>query len=83
MHTLRLLDQGLEIAQEGLITLPRPNATWLKEVKSGSYDYEDLLKIADEKHAEMEAAFEKSNLPDRPSRELAEEILLEVRSKFL
>lgn len=82
MHTLRLLDQALEIAEEGRITLPRPNADWLKKVKSGTYEYDDLLKIADERHAAMEAAFEKSDLPEEPSWEAANGILMEVRSRF-
>lgn len=82
MHTLRLLDQALEIATEGRITLPRPNAGWLKEVKSGAYQYDDLLKIADERHNEMEEAFERSSLPERPSMEEANQVLLEVRSRF-
>lgn len=82
MHTLRLLDQALEIAEEGRITLPRPNAEWLKEVKSGAYEYDDLLKIADERHAAMEEAFERSSLPEKPSWEAANEVLIEVRSRF-
>lgn len=82
MHTLRLLDQAQEIAREGRITLPRPNSDWLKEVKSGAYQYDDLLKIAEERHSEMEEAFEKSALPERPSLEDANRVLLEVRSRF-
>jgi len=82
MHTLRLLDQGLEIAKEGRISLPRPNAEWLKKVKAGSFDYEDLLKIADERHAEMEAAFEISRLPEKPSWDSANEVLLEIRTAY-
>ena len=82
MHTLRLLDQAIEIAREGRITLPRPNADWLKTVKEGAYSYEDLLKIAEEKHLEMNAAFHTSSLPGSPSREEANNILLEIREAF-
>ncbi|MGB6219839.1 MAG: hypothetical protein WBG04_02305, partial [Haloferula sp.] len=82
MHTLRLLDQAIEIANTGSITLPRPNSDWLKMVKSGAYEYDELLRIAEDKHGEMEATFEKANLPDLPSREKATEILLSIRRKF-
>ena len=82
MHTLRLLEQATEIATEGKIVLPRTNADWLKKVKSGTYDYDELLRIADEKHVQMEAAFAGASLPERPCRETANEILLEVRSCF-
>ena len=80
MHTLRLLDQATEIAREGAITLPRPNAKWLKEIKKGNFTYEDILKIADEKNAEMIAAFSTSPLPDHPDREAIQNILLEIRN---
>jgi len=82
MHTIRLLDQAIEIAQEGQILLPRPNADWLKKVKAGDFKYEELLKIADEKLEIMEQIFSKSTLPERPSRERAQEVLLEVREAF-
>ncbi len=44
--------------------------------------YEDLLEIAGEKHLEMEAAFDSSSLPETPSREQANDILLAVRDAF-
>lgn len=82
MHTLRLLDQATEIAKEGFIQLPRPNANWLKQVKAGDYTYEDILKIADEKSAEMEEAFSCSPLPERPNRDLVNTLLLEIRNRL-
>jgi predicted nucleotidyltransferase len=82
MHTLRLLDQAIEIARDHRIVLPRPNADWLKQVKSGSYSYDDLLTIAEEKHLEMESAFETSTLPDQPSSLFVGDLLLSVREAF-
>ncbi|MEJ6579883.1 MAG: hypothetical protein QNL68_08785 [Akkermansiaceae bacterium] len=82
MHTLRLLEQATDIAREGRIILPRPNAEWLKAVKAGDYDYEDLLKIAEEKNAEMVASFEASPLMDQPSHEVAEESYWRCGSVF-
>lgn len=82
MHTLRLLDQATEIAREGRIIMPRPNVGWLKSVKSGRFEFEDLVKIAEEKNSEMEAAFDESTLMESPSRERAEEVLLAVRDWF-
>jgi len=82
MHTLRLLEQAVEIAKEGRIVLPRPNATWLKKVKAGDYQFDDLLVLAEEKHQEMEEAFEASELQESPSREDASQILLTIRECF-
>lgn len=81
MHTLRLLEQAIEIAREGKIILPRPNAEWLKEVKSGRYDYDDLLKIAEERHEEMEEAFRLSDLREKPDREEVSGLLLALRER--
>jgi predicted nucleotidyltransferase len=82
MHTLRLLDEAIEIAREGRIILPRPNTAWLKRVKSGEFQYDELLAMADERHEEMIEAFEKSSLPAKPCRRKANEVLLEVRAAF-
>jgi hypothetical protein len=82
MHTLRLLDQAIEIAKEGRIILPRENADWLKQVKSGAYSYEELLVIAEEKHEAMQTCFDQSKLPERPHRDEAGALLLEIRDRF-
>ena len=83
MHTLRLLEQAVEIAREGRIILPRPNADWLKKVKAGDYQFDDLLSLAEEKHLEMEAAFDVSDLQESPSREDATQLLLAIREGFI
>lgn len=82
MHTLRLLEQAIEIARDQCITMPRPNANWLKQVKMGNYEYEELLQIADDKHREMQSAFDRSSLPDTPSREAVSQLLLRLRDAF-
>ncbi len=83
MHTMRLLDQAIEIAREGRILLPRANAEWLKRVKAGEYEYDDLLKMAEERFEEMVEAFRVSGLPERPCLDRVEEVLLEVREAFV
>ena len=82
MHTLRLLDQAIEIARDHWITFPRADADWLKRVKAGIFEYEELLKIADEKYLEMESAFEASSLPEQPSPEVVGDLLLDLREAF-
>lgn len=54
----------------------------LRKVKLNTYDFDELLRIADKKHTKMEAAFEESSLRERPFRGTANEILLEVRPFF-
>ena len=51
-------------------------------MKAGDYAYEDLLRIADERHLEMEAAFDASDLPDSPCPQAVGDLLLEIRDSF-
>ena len=80
MHTLRLLDQATEIAREGTITLPAPMPIGSNRSNAADYTYEDILKIADEKHAEMNTAFDNSELPERPDHQQINNHLLEIRN---
>ena len=57
MHVFRLLEMAIEIANEKVVNVERPNRDFLLKIKSGDYDYDDLLKMADKKREEMESAF--------------------------
>jgi predicted nucleotidyltransferase len=79
MHTLRLLDMAGEIAAEGVLRIRRPNRDYLLRVRSGEFAYEDLVARAEEQLAEVQAAFDKSPLPDQPDREQVNALLVEIR----
>lgn len=61
MHVFRLLDMAIEIAGEKKINVKRPNRDFLLNIKAGKFEYEELLKMAEEKHSEMYIAFENSS----------------------
>ena len=82
MHTFRLLDMAEEIAQTGQIIVRRPNREFLLKIKSGAYEYEELLKIAEERIAGMDALYAQSPLPENPDLEKINRTLVEVRKKF-
>ena len=82
MHTIRLLDQAIEIATHHTITLPRPNADWLKQIKAGDFSYDELLEIAETKHQEMEAAYAVSTLPETPDSAAISKLIIEIRERF-
>lgn len=82
MHTFRLLDMAEEIARTGQIIVRRPNREFLLEIKSGAYEYEELLAIAEERITGMDALYANSNLPDSPDMELINSTLIEVRKRF-
>ena len=82
MHTFRLLDMAIEIGKEGKVNVHRPNREFLLNIKSGAYEYNDLLQMAEEKQAEMELAFENSRLPDTPNREKIDALTYQLRERF-
>ena len=82
MHTSRLLQVALEILTTGQLQVKRPNREELLSIKSGAYEYEDLLKMADTLIVEIETAYQRSNLPEAPDRVTAEKALIEMRESL-
>lgn len=82
MHTLRLLDMADEIAREGVLRIRRPNRDYLLRVRAGEFEYEDLVEGAERKLAEVQAAFERSSLPEHPDRGRVNALLVEIREEF-
>ena len=77
MHTLRLLYECKEILQAGTITLPRPERDLLIRVRTGKYNLERVLDMANRLFAECENEREKSILPDRIDRKAVSKLLSE------
>lgn len=82
MHTFRLLDMAEEIARSGEITVRRPNREFLLKIKSGAFEYEELLKIAEERIAGMDVLYSQSGLPESPDMAKINRTLVAVRKKF-
>lgn len=80
MHCFRLLDMALEIAQEGKITVKRPNREELLSIRRGEHDYDELIEKAEDKIIQVKQAFEKSDLPERVDPELVHELLVDIRN---
>lgn len=66
MHVFRLLEMACEIGSQHQINVKRPNRDFLLEIKSGKYEYEELLAMAEEQQQKMEQAFENSTLRTLP-----------------
>lgn len=82
MHVFRLLEMAIEIGKEKQVNVKRPNRDFLLDIKAGKFDYEELLKMADEKQAEMELVFEKSTLPNEPDLAMINDLTYRLRDKF-
>ena len=66
-HALRLAMQGIELMQEGYITLPMPaNARgYLVDVRTGKYGKDEVLDHLDSLTADLQRATEKSEWLER------------------
>ena len=82
MHTFRLLEMAIEIGKKKEINVKRPNRTFLLDVKSGKYEYQELLKMAKKLQTEMEEAFENSDLPEKPNLKLINTLSFQLRDQF-
>lgn len=82
LHTIRLLDMAGEIAREGVLHIRRPNREYLLRVRSGEFDYADLVGRAENQLVDVLAAFEASPLRDQPDRERVNRLLVEIRGAF-
>jgi len=82
MHTFRLLDMAEEIASQGRIIVRRPNRDFLLQIKSGAFEYAELLAIAEERIAKMDVLYEESSQPDVPDLVQLNRLLVEVRKEF-
>lgn len=82
MHTFRLLTMAEEIAKEGRLIVRRPDREFLLKIKKGEFEYEDLVKQAEERAHLLDDLYAKSDLPDTPDVEGLEKVLIEVREEF-
>ncbi len=82
MHTFRLLDMAAEIGESGQIIVRRPNREFLLRIRAGEFEYEDLVKMANDKIEKMDEIYAHSALPDKPNLSELNSILIEIRTKF-
>ena len=82
MHTFRLLHMCQEVAEQGKLIVRRPDREWLLNIKSGAFEYEDLLKDATQKIETIDALYEQSSLPDVPDTDMVNQLLVQVREKL-
>ena len=79
LHTRRLLDMAMEIASTGEITVRRPNAEYLLQIRRGEVSLKDIIEQAEKDIKGLDQLFKDSTLPDNVSNEVVNEILLEIR----
>jgi len=78
MNCIRLLEQGIELLDSANITMPRPNAKELVEIKMGKWDYKRITKTFDERLSYLDKIVHSSRLPDKPRYDDADKLLIRI-----
>lgn len=82
MHTIRLLQVAEELVRTGKLKVRRSNRAELLAVRSGHFQYAELLKMADELIEKIELAELDSPLPEKVDYKKFENILIEMRMEL-
>lgn len=82
MHTFRLLNMSLEIAEERKINVRRQDREFLFRIKNGEFEYNELMNMADNLLDRVKTAYAKSDLPDTPDVDKINDLLIHVRTEF-
>ena len=80
MHTFRLLDMAIEILGSGKVLVRRLNRTELLQIRAGAFEYDDLIKQAEQKVIQVDNVASGSPLPNRPDLDRINQILVELRT---
>jgi uncharacterized protein len=80
MHLIRLLLAGIHALQHGEIRVDvGSQRDLLSEIKSGAMPWDEVELLRLQLHAEFDAAFEQTKLPERPDYERASAFLVNAR----
>ncbi|MVM28623.1 nucleotidyltransferase [Spirosoma sp. HMF4905] len=82
MHTFRLLDMAAEILETGQVLVRRPNRDELLKIRSGAFDYDNLIEQAEQKIMQIDTLAASSPLSDRPDLAKINKILVELRTEL-
>jgi hypothetical protein len=82
MHTFRLLNMAEEIAVHRKVIVYREDREFLLRIRSGEFEYEELLKRVEEKMSRIEELYAVADLPETPDERAAERLLVRIREEF-
>lgn len=82
MHTFRLLNMAEEIALYKEVRVRRTDRDFLLAIRKGEYEYDDLVRMAEEKTNRIQELFEQSDLPEEPDELKCNALLVEMREQL-
>lgn len=82
MHVFRLLLMAEEIATEKRVNVFRSDREFLLDIKQGKFEYDDLVKKAEQLKDELPKLYEHSNLPEEPNLNTIDSLLIRMREQL-
>lgn len=82
IHVFRLLLMAKEIATEKKVNVFRKDREFLLDIKQGKYEYDELVKKAEELKNKLPKFFQKSGLPDAPDLDTVNKLLIKMRNEY-
>lgn len=82
MHVFRLLEMAIEIAKHKNIKVLRKDREFLLDIKSGKFEYNELMNMAEAKRLEIEEAYQATDLMDKPDIQAIQDLTFRLRDHF-
>ena len=81
-HLIRLLSEGLTLLVEGKLHFPIDHNRYIRDIKEGKYDINQVLAKADELESFVEQAYISSSLPHSPDYNKIEDLQITMLGDF-
>lgn len=82
LHCYRLIQTGIEIAEQKTINVRRPNAVFLIEIRKGKHNLRDLLDKASLLIEDLNKAFDDCDLPHKVDRGYFAKLMIKIRQEY-
>lgn len=79
LHTVRLLNMSKDIAESRGIVVRRPEAEYLKDIRKGKYNLQEIIDSADSIIEDIGRSFDNSELPHEVSNKFINELITNIR----
>ncbi len=83
MHAVRITSQAKELLLTGKITFPRPDAEFLKEIRTGKISYKEVATIIENGMQELEHIQMHSHLPKQPDFAFKDKLVFDIYTKIV
>ena len=83
MHLVRIMRMGKEILSTGKVIVFRPDREELKEIRNGSWSYEEVEEYAENMEKKSRSLVDSSPLPKEPDRKFLNQLCVEIIEEYI